>query len=64
MNDLGILSVQIIKRIEQLITPRENLIWWEGPLLALHHLIEVVSGNKLHHQKLSFTFRKMIADAR
>src|ERR1044071_7336767 len=64
MNDLRILRVQVIKRIEQLIRPRQNLIRRKRAPLASHHLRQIVAGDELHHEKLSIAFRKMVADTR
>src|SRR6185369_3287403 len=64
MNYLRILRVQVIKRIEQLICPRQNLVRGKRAALASHHLRQVIAGYELHDEKLSISFRKMVADAR
>src|SRR5215510_287423 len=64
MNDLRILCVKIIERVEQLIRPRQNLVRGKRSSLASHHLRQIVAGDVLHHKKLPVSFRKMVADTR
>ncbi len=64
MNYLRILCVKIIERVEELISPRQNLIGRKRASLAGHHLRQVIAGNELHYEKLPVVFRKMVADAR
>jgi hypothetical protein len=56
--------MQVIKRIKQLVAPRQNLVGRKRPLLLRHHLREVLAVDKLHHEKLPLTLCEMIADAR
>src|ERR1051325_5588666 len=64
MDDLRILCVQVVERIEQLISPRQNLIHRKRTAFTIHHLRQVVAGDELHDEKLSVAFGKMVADAR
>ena len=64
MDDLRILRVQVVERVEQLIRPRQNLIRRKRTALARHHLRQIVAGDELHHEKLAVAFGKMVADAR
>src|SRR5687768_15983289 len=64
MDYLRILRVKVVKRIEQLIGPGQNLIAGERTSFASHHLRQIIAGDKLHHEKLSIAFRKMVAYTR
>ena len=64
MNDLRILRVEVVERIEQLIRPRQNLVDGKWTSFAIHHLRQIIAGDELHHEKLSITFREMVADTR
>src|SRR5690348_7899495 len=64
MNDLRILRVQVVERVEQLIGPGQDLIRRKRSALAVHHFRQVVAGDELHHEKLPVALREMIADAR
>src|SRR5688572_10037641 len=63
MNDLRFLRVKVVERIEQLIRPGQNLIGGKRTSLTRHHLRQIVAGDKLHHEKLTVVFRKVVADA-
>ena len=64
MNDLRILGVQIIERIEKLIGPRQYLIRRKGAAFARYHLGQIIARNKLHYEKLTVAFGKVVAHTR
>src|SRR5215216_773487 len=64
MDDLRILRVQVVERVEQLIRPRQNLVRGKWTSFAIHHLRQIIAGDELHHEKLAIAFGKMVADAR
>src|SRR5688500_14467686 len=64
MDYLRILRVKVVERIKQLIGPGQNLIAGERTSFASHHLRQIIAGDKLHHEKLSVAFRKMVAHTR
>src|SRR6266446_3710176 len=64
MNDLRVLRMQIIERIQQLISPQQYLTLRKGPAPARYHLREIIAGYKLHDEKRAFTLGKVIANAR
>src|SRR5215213_4951909 len=63
MDDLRLLGMEVVERIEQLISPRQNLVCRKRPAFARHHLRQVIAGDKLHDEKLAVGFGKMVADA-
>src|SRR2546422_11489412 len=64
MNDLGILRVQIIKRVQKLIAPQTHLLERKGPTPSRDHLSKVVAGYVLHYEKGALNAGEVIADAR
>src|SRR6185369_15966508 len=64
VNDLRILCMQIVERVQQLVRPCQNLIGRKWSSFASHHLRQIVTGDELHHEKLAVAFGKMVADAR
>src|SRR5687767_2215216 len=64
MNDLRFLGMKIVERVQELITPQHDLLYRERSLLLFHHLAEIFTCDKLHHQKLAFILGKMITYAR
>src|SRR6185369_2112797 len=64
MNDLRILCVEVVERVEQLVCPRQNLIHRKRTTFTIHHLRQIIAGDELHHEKLSVGFGKMVADSR
>src|ERR1043166_1360051 len=64
MDNWRVLRVQIIERVEQLISPGQNLVGRKRSLFAGRHLRQVLAGNELHHEKLSVAFREVVANPR
>src|SRR5215470_1504919 len=68
MDNRRLMTMQVFERIEQLISPAQNLVNGEGfaGLLYLftQQFIQVFSGKQLHHQILRFTFCEMIRNVR
>src|SRR2546421_4525126 len=64
MNDLSIARVQIDERIQQLIRPGDDLVSWKRPGLLGNGLGQIDAANKLHDEKGSIIFGKVITHSR
>ena len=64
MDDLRILRVEVIERVEQLIRPGQDLIRRKRSALARHLLREIIARDELHDEKLTVALGKMVADSR
>src|SRR5687768_4319018 len=64
MDDLWILRVQVVERVEQLIRPGQHLIRRKRSALAHHLLRQIVARNELHDEKLTVVLGKVVADTR
>jgi len=56
--------VQVDQRIQQLIGPGDHLTAWKWSGLLGNSLGQIYAADKLHHQKSSIAFGKIVADAR
>src|SRR5438067_13003779 len=64
MNNLGILRVQVIKRVAELIRPTQDLLFGKRSSALCQHRREVFTGDILHQQKLTLALVEVIANAR
>ena len=64
VNNLRILRMQVVERVQKLIRPGQYLIGRKGALLDCQHMGKIFAGDELHHQKLTLTFSEVIANTR
>src|SRR6185295_988986 len=64
MNNLPLVRVEINQRIKYLVSPGNYGVSRKWPGLLGNHLSQVLTFNKLHHQKSAIAFGKVVANPR